>query len=66
LFIQITADHERDLDIPGQGLSFGVLERAQALGDFEALAARQRRLLRLALPCLESLQDVVELLEAQV
>jgi len=66
LFIQITADHERDLDIPGQGLSFGVLERAQALGDFEALAARRRRLLRLALPSLESLQDVVELLEAQV
>ncbi|MCJ7532534.1 MAG: bifunctional transaldolase/phosoglucose isomerase [Anaerolineales bacterium] len=66
LFIQITADHERDLDIPGQGLTFGVLERAQALGDFEALSARQRRLLRLALPSLESLQDVVELLEAQV
>jgi transaldolase/glucose-6-phosphate isomerase len=66
LFIQITVDHAHDLDIPGQGLTFGVLERAQALGDFESLAARQRRLLRLALPCLGNLQDVVELLEAQV
>ena len=65
LFIQITADHEHDLDIPGQGLTFGVLERAQALGDFEALSARQRCLLRLSLPGLENLQDVVKLLETQ-
>ena len=29
---------------------FGTLEKAQALGDYEALAARERRILRLDLP----------------
>ncbi len=50
MFLQITADPIRDLDIPGQGMSFATLERAQALGDYEALAARGRRILRLNLP----------------
>ncbi|MBN2386784.1 MAG: bifunctional transaldolase/phosoglucose isomerase [Anaerolineales bacterium] len=50
LFLQITADPAEDLDIPGQGMSFGVLERCQALGDYEALAARERRILRVHLP----------------
>jgi len=47
LFVQITASGGEDLPIPGQEHSFGVLEQAQALGDFEALAGRSRRLLRL-------------------
>ncbi len=50
LFLQITADSAADIDIPGQGMTFGALERAQALGDFEALAARSRRILRIHLP----------------
>ncbi|HKY55663.1 MAG TPA: bifunctional transaldolase/phosoglucose isomerase, partial [Anaerolineales bacterium] len=37
LFLQITADPEKDIDVPNQGLTFGTLIRAQALGDFEAL-----------------------------
>ena len=41
LFLQITSDPATDLEIPGQKLSFGVLERCQALGDYEALAAPQ-------------------------
>ena len=49
VFIQITADARHDLDIPGQGLSFGTLERAQALGDLEALLARDRRAIRIHL-----------------
>jgi len=49
LFLQITAEPVNDLNIPGQGMSFGTLERAQALGDYEALAARGRRILRLNL-----------------
>jgi transaldolase/glucose-6-phosphate isomerase len=50
LFLQITANPLKDLKIPGQGISFGTLERAQALGDYESLAARERRILRLNLP----------------
>lgn len=49
LFLQITADPGVDFDIPGQGMSFGVLERAQALGDLEVLLQRGRRALRIHL-----------------
>ncbi len=45
LFIQITAKPTKDL-ATGE-TTFGVLERAQALGDFESLQARNRRILRL-------------------
>lgn len=49
LFIQLTADPVEDLEIPNQGITFGVMERAQALGDLEALLARQRRAIRIHL-----------------
>lgn len=49
LFIQITADPENDVEIPGEGISFGILERAQSLGDYEALQTRGRKLIRIHL-----------------
>jgi transaldolase/glucose-6-phosphate isomerase len=49
VFIQITADVENEIDIPGEGISFGILEKAQHLGDFEALKARGRRVIRIHL-----------------
>jgi transaldolase/glucose-6-phosphate isomerase len=49
VFIQITRDPMRDLSIPNLGISFGTLERAQALGDLEALQARGRRAIRIHL-----------------
>ena len=49
LFIQITAEHGDDVTIPGQPYTFGVLQAAQAAGDYEALASRDRRILRLHL-----------------
>lgn len=63
LFLQITAEPVRDLDIPGQGMSFGILERAQALGDYEALAARGRRVLRLNLPSPGSIELIIKALK---
>lgn len=50
LFIQITTDAGVELEIPGWELSFGTLERAQSLGDLEALLARGRRAIRIHLP----------------
>ncbi|MBY0357734.1 MAG: bifunctional transaldolase/phosoglucose isomerase [Candidatus Obscuribacterales bacterium] len=50
VFLQITSDDARDLAIPGEKFSFGVLKEAQSLGDFKALSTRQRRLLRVHLP----------------
>jgi len=49
LFIQIVSEASHDLDIPGQNISFGTLIRAQAVGDFEALVARGRRVFRVHL-----------------
>ncbi len=47
VFLQITADNASDLDVPGQMTSFGVIEAAQARGDFGVLTERGRRALRL-------------------
>lgn len=49
LFLQITSDDGTDLPIPGGKMTFATLERAQALGDFEALEARGKRVLRIHL-----------------
>jgi transaldolase / glucose-6-phosphate isomerase len=49
LFLQVTADASQDLAIPGEDITFGQLERAQALGDLEALLARDRRAIRIHL-----------------
>jgi len=49
LFIQIVSEAPDDLEIPGKGMSFGNLIRAQALGDYETLVARGRRVLRVHL-----------------
>lgn len=60
LFIQLTADNAVDVPIPDEAgrpearLSFGVLKLAQALGDYQALQAVGRRVMRL------HLQDVAQ------
>ncbi len=43
LFLQLTADVETDVDIPGEAFSFGALAAAQALGDYQALEDAGRR-----------------------
>ena len=49
LFLQITTNHEKDLDIPGEPYTFGVLADAQALGDLQALESSDRRVARVHL-----------------
>lgn len=46
VFLQITADDAHDLPVPGENYSFGVVKAAQARGDFDVLAERGRRALR--------------------
>lgn len=48
-FLQITADDAEDALIPGTNYSFGVLKRAQAIGDMEALKKHGRRIMRIHL-----------------
>jgi hypothetical protein len=49
VFIQTTADDLEDAMIVGEPFTFGVLKQAQALGDFQALASRDRRAIRIHL-----------------
>lgn len=47
LFIQITSEIKNDIEVPGQGYSFGVLITAQAQGDLNALKNKNRKLISL-------------------
>ena len=49
VFLQITCDDAVDLPVPGQKYTFGVVKAAQARGDFQVLAERKRRALRVHL-----------------
>ena len=49
VFLQITADDKKDLKVPGQKASFGIIKAAQARGDFDVLTERGRRALRVHL-----------------
>ena len=49
VILQITCDDAADLPVPGQKYTFGVVKAAQARGDFQVLAERGRRALRIHL-----------------
>ncbi|HWY46799.1 MAG TPA: bifunctional transaldolase/phosoglucose isomerase [Bryobacteraceae bacterium] len=49
VFLQVTCDDRNDLPVPGQKFTFGVVKAAQARGDFQVLAERNRRALRVHL-----------------
>jgi len=53
VFLQITCDDKADLPVPGQKYTFGVVKAAQARGDFQVLAERHRRALRVHLKDVE-------------
>ncbi|MEK6299910.1 MAG: bifunctional transaldolase/phosoglucose isomerase [Acidobacteriota bacterium] len=64
VFIQVTADNAVDVPLPGEPFTFGVLKQAQALGDFQSLASRHRRAIRVHLgedvgAGLQALLDIV-------
>jgi len=65
VFLQITCDDAADLAVPGQKYTFGIVKAAQARGDFQVLADRNRRALRLHLGAdlaagLKTLQDAIQ------
>ena len=49
VFVQITCDDAQDLPIPGHQYGFSVVKTTQAQGDFQVLAERDRRALRIHL-----------------
>jgi len=50
VFLQLTCDNANDVPVPGQKYTFGIVKAAQARGDFQVLAERGRRALRVHLP----------------
>ncbi|HEU4618944.1 MAG TPA: bifunctional transaldolase/phosoglucose isomerase [Gammaproteobacteria bacterium] len=71
VFLQVTCADAVDLPVPGRQYTFGVVKAAQARGDFDVLAERGRRVLRVhvrdvaaGLAALEAALD--EALEAAV
>jgi glucose-6-phosphate isomerase len=46
VFLQVTCDDAKDLPVPGQKYTFGIVKAAQAAGDLQVLFERGRRALR--------------------
>jgi glucose-6-phosphate isomerase len=65
LFLQLTANHQEELPVPGKPYTFGAVADAQALGDFQALRAAGRRVVRVHLPRCEAslIKNLVRLKE---
>ena len=63
VFIIFSADAEHDIQIPGQKYTFGQLCNAQALGDFQALQSKGRRVIKLHLtqPLVENIRKISDL-----
>ena len=49
LFVTFTKDSDVDYEIPEEGMSFATLQRAQALGDIEALKQKDKKVIRIHL-----------------
>ena len=49
LFIQITINRIKDLCLPGEHYTLGILTEAEALGDYRALESKGRKIIRLQL-----------------
>ncbi len=66
VFILITAAHPDDLPVPGEKYTFGQLELAQAMGDFEALEKKGRWLvhLRAENPSIEAVSALCDQIES--
>jgi transaldolase / glucose-6-phosphate isomerase len=45
--LQVTCDDAKDIHVPGQKYTFGIVKAAQARGDFQVLIERGRRALRI-------------------
>lgn len=61
LFIQLVQDQE-ELPIPGEPYGFSVLFRSQALGDYQALISRGRKVARVSLGS-DTVEEINKLVE---
>jgi transaldolase/glucose-6-phosphate isomerase len=47
VFLQLTADDTIDFPVPGKKYTFSVVKTAQALGEYQVLVERKRRIVRI-------------------
>lgn len=66
VFFLVAADTDDDLEIPEMGPTLGVLERAQALGDFQSLDALGRRVFGLRLESARRFREVIEAFSVKI
>ncbi|HEX6095297.1 MAG TPA: bifunctional transaldolase/phosoglucose isomerase [Thermoanaerobaculia bacterium] len=69
VFLQLTGGPGDDVPLPGEKFTFGSLVRAQAIGDFQSLVSRNRRVLSIDLGTdidagLEQLAQAVKMVKA--
>jgi transaldolase/glucose-6-phosphate isomerase len=60
VYLFITSAPKKDIEIPGKSYTFGVLERAQAVGDIQALVETGRPAYRIELDSPDRLRDFLE------
>ena len=65
MFLQLTAEEPEDAQVPGRPYTFGLLKKAQAMGDLEALRKHDRRAMKVhlgkdVLGGLAALKDAVQ------
>ncbi|HKP87127.1 MAG TPA: bifunctional transaldolase/phosoglucose isomerase [Blastocatellia bacterium] len=65
VFMQVTADNQVDVPLPNEPFTFGILKQAQALGDYQSLASRHRRAVRVHLgkDATAGLQALLEIIQ---
>jgi transaldolase/glucose-6-phosphate isomerase len=63
LILQITAEPATDMDIPTEGLTFGTLIRAQAVGDYQALVESGQKVLRIHLSAAKNVKSLADLID---
>ena len=64
MFLQVTADHQEDLEIPGRPYTFGGLITAQAIGDGAVLADAEHNRPVLRVNLTDRAAGIAALLEA--
>ena len=66
VYLIVTAEPDMDFDLPGKEITFGVLNRAQAIGDLQALLSLGRRAYGIHLDSPRGVRDLLDSLQAAI
>ena len=66
VYLMVTAETDKDIDVPGKEITFGILHRAQAIGDFQALLGLGRRAYGLHMDSPHRIRDLLDSLQAAI